>query len=237
MMTGFFTIAKRFSTATRRAAPYNEVMDDQLSVRRDHIIDQLSAGYAEDRLEVEELERRVALAHSARSDGELQALVTDLAVTQPPELLALVPARQLKVTLGSVRRAGPWAAPGQLATRVVCGSLVLDLREAKLVSNVTTIDVHVTMGHVEIIVPPDVTVDVDARSFLSNVEDRTEPRTTGGRLVRITGSVKLGNLEVETLRLGETRRDVWRRRRWERRARRRMMRHAYRHGLPFPFDA
>lgn len=205
-----------------------------LADRRDDVIHQLTAGFAGSYFEVDELERRLSLAHSAQSPRELDALVADLA----PAKAALVLARPLRVLFGSVERRGPWACPQHLAARVVCGNVVLDLREARLTSGTTTIDVNVTMGNVEVIVPPGMAVEIDATSTLGNIEQRTEagPLASLGPVVRITGRVKLGNLEVGMLHHGETFREARRRHRWERRSRRKMLRRAHRHGLPSPTD-
>jgi hypothetical protein len=138
---------------------------------------------------------------------------------------AIVPAVQrTRVVMSSVERTGPWVVPQQLAARVFWGNLLLDLREARLDPAGTTIDVDVTMGNVEVIVPPGVVVEVGASSFLGNIEERTERGGKAGPVVRIVGRVKLGNLELSTRRSGETRGDA-RRRRWaERRAARRWRR-------------
>ena len=149
--------------------------------------------------------------------------------------MALAPARPLRVILGSVERRGPWAVPQHLAARVVCGSVVLDLREARFEPGVTTIDVHVTLGNVEVIVPPGMSVEVEASSTLGSIEQRTEPtEQVSGPVVRITGRVKLGSLEIEMLRVGESHQEARRRHRWERRTWRRRSRHG--HGLPAPSD-
>jgi hypothetical protein len=196
--------------------------DALLTDRRDHVIDRLSSGFANGQFEVAELERRMALVHVAQTPAELDALVTDLT---PTTATALVQAQRIRLVMSSSERTGPWTVPAQLAARVVCGNLRLDLREARLAPAGTTIDVHITMGHVEVIVPPGIDVEVDVSSFLGNVEQRTEREraaiAAGHRpLVRIVGRVKLGNLELSTMRLGETWRDARRRRRAERRAHR-----------------
>lgn len=184
---------------------------------RDRVIAQLTTDFAADRFDVDELDRRVALAHAAESPGALEALVT-------PTTTALVPAKQLRVVFGSLERVGPWQVPSQLAARVVCGNLVLDLREAQLPPGGVTIDVHVTMGNIEILVPPGVAMDLDATPVLGSIEDRTETRGATAYLVRVTGRVRLGNVEVSTRLRGESRREArWRRRRdrWARRHARR----------------
>jgi hypothetical protein len=180
---------------------------------RDAIIDRLSTDYANGAFEIDELERKLALVHTAQTPAELEALVPEARTT------ALVASQRLRVVMGSIERTGPWAVPQHLSARVLWGNLLVDLRTARLAPG-TTIEVDVTMGNVEVLVPPGVDVEVDASSFMGNVEDHTERSYSTGNVVRIVGRVKLGNLEVSTRRPGETRRDARRRRRADRRARR-----------------
>lgn len=199
IVSGFFTIATDFSTATRAPSPYNRSMTDS----NERAIDDFASG----RIEIEELERRLELV-------PLESNVT-----------AIVPAVQrTRVVLGSVERTGPWSVPQQLKARVLWGNLLLDLREARLDPAGTTIEVDVTMGNALVIVPPGIVVEVGASSFLGNIEERTERSTAAGPVVRIEGRVKLGNLELTTRRPGESRRDAARRKRAERRAYRRWRR-------------
>lgn len=186
-------------------------------IDRERTVESLSASYAQGALELEDLERRLALVHTANSAAELDALVTDIA----PSTTALVPAKRIRVVFGSIERTGPWVVPQQLKARVFAGNLELDLREASLGKGVTTIEVDVTFGNVEVIVPLGVQVDVDASSVLSAVDERTERATSvPSSVVRIVGRVRLGHLEVSTRLRGESHRDARRRRRAERRWRR-----------------
>lgn len=202
-----------------------------LTERRDQISERLATGFAHGLFEVDELERRLAVLQTAQSSAELDALTTDLI---PVTSTALVPAKRMRVVFGSVERVGPWVVPRELAARVAMGNLLLDLREARLAPGVTTIEVNVTMGNLEVVVPPGMAVEVDVSSVMGNVEQRTdhvssETPTT----VRIVGRVTLGNLELMTLRAGETQRDAKWRRRQERREERRFRRHAHRRS---PFE-
>ena len=208
------------------------VSDEQ----RERVIEQLQAGFAGDLYEVDELERRLVLAQSAESPAALDALVRDLGTTAlTPTSTALVETKRVRVVFGSIDRRGPWQMPRRLTARVVCGNLVLDLRDAQIAPGTSEIEVNVTMGNIDILLPPDVEVDVGASSVLGHVEDRSE-HGNAARVIRVVGRVKLGNLEVTTLRRGESKWEGHRRRRWERRARRRAMRHAYRHPLPPPYE-
>jgi hypothetical protein len=111
-------------------------------------------------------------------------LIDDLLQEPPPAL---------RIVMGSTERSLAYV-PEQLAARVLLGNLVLDLRGAQLAPE-TTLEVHVTMGNLEVMVPPGVEVDVKATAFLGNIEEHTE-RRAGGPIVRVIGRVKLGNLEV-----------------------------------------
>jgi hypothetical protein len=218
------------------ARGYNKSMTTALiDEHRERVIEQLQAGFAGDLYEVDELERRLVLAQAAESPAALDALVTDLgtASASTTSSTALVETKRVRVVLGSIERRGPWELPRRLTARVALGNLTLDLRDARIAPGTSEIEVHVTMGNIEIFVPPGVAVDVGASSFLGNVEDRCEPGGSA-RVIRVVGRVKLGNLEVTTLRSGESRWEGHRRRRWERRAQRRAMRHAFRHRLPPP---
>jgi hypothetical protein len=224
---GFFTIATDFSTPRVGPSLYNQAMNQGTLDRRELVIDRLTSEYANGLFEVEELERRLALVEAAQTPAELDALVTDLV---PVPTTALVPAQRLRVVMGSIERTGTWAVPQQLTARVVMGNLLLDLREARL-GAATTLEVDITMGNLEIIVPPGVEVEVSASSLLGNIDERTERGASTGPILRVVGRVKLGNLELATMRRGETRRDARRRRRAERRAHRR-----WRRALPSLLD-
>jgi hypothetical protein len=201
--------------------------------RREQVIARLSQCFAEDVLEVEELERRMDLAYAAKTIAELDALVADLA---PSSSTALVPAglvavddptraeaKKLRVVFGNLERKNHWVVPKELRLRVWFGNAELDFREASLQAGVTTIEVGVSFGNLEIVLPPGLAIDVDVSSIAGNVEERHRvPRELdpGRPMLRITGAVRFGNLEISTRLPGETERDARRRERGERKRRR-----------------
>lgn len=123
---------------------------------------------------------------------------------------------QLRATMSSIERRGRWVVPRELAISVMWGNAHVDLREAVLPPEGATIDVRVVMGNLEIVVPPELAVEVAIQAIAGNVEDRRTPapptqepsadpyRTAPARpRVRIVGLVKLGNCEVFELAHGE----------------------------------
>jgi len=114
---------------------------------------------------------------------------------------------QLRVVMGSIERRGPWEVPQELAIRVLFGNAELDLRDAVLQPGTTTFTVQVSMGNLELIVPPDLAVELDMESVTGNVTDWRKPGALGTeRKLRITGRVKAGNCEVIALAPGQTKR-------------------------------
>ncbi|HEX2689461.1 MAG TPA: DUF1707 domain-containing protein [Kofleriaceae bacterium] len=213
-------------------------MPDSLLALRDHrerVISRLSESYAEDVFDVDELERRLDLAHGARSLAELDQLIADLA---PPAATSIVLARsaapvvpavaddpnrvdtkKLRVILSSVERRGRWSVPRALDLRVLWGNAELDFRDASLGPGVTTIHVRVFMGNFEIVLPPNLAIDVGVSSFAGSVTERhrVPPDVDPARpLLRIVGTVRFGNLEIVTRLPGETERDAYRREKRER---------------------
>jgi len=207
------------------------------------VISRLSDGYARDLYDVDELERRLDLAHSARSVADLDALISDLG-DAPATSTALVPAgptaiddparadtKKLRVILSAVERRGRWSVPRKLDLRVLWGNAELDFRDASLGPGVTTIDVRVFMGNFEVVLPPNLGIDVDVSSFAGAVTERhrVPPDADPARpLIRIIGSVRFGNLEITTRLPGESARDAYRRERREKK----QLREAHKKALP-----
>jgi Cell wall-active antibiotics response 4TMS YvqF len=200
--------------------------------RREQVITRLSEAYAQDLFDVDELERRLDLAHGTASVAELDALLADLGPAAAPGETALVlagptaiddPAREatkkLRVIMSSVERRGRWSVPKVLDLRVLWGNAELDFRDASLGPGVTTIHVRVFMGNFEIVLPPNLAIDVDVSSFAGSVTERhrVPPEADPARpLIRIVGTVRFGNLEITTRLPNETARDADKRERRER---------------------
>ena len=198
--------------------------------RREQVILRLSEAYADDVFDVDELERRLDLAHGARGVAELDALVADLAPATTTTALVLAgptaiddpqraDTKRLRVIMSSVERRGRWSVPSTLHLRVLWGNAELDFRDASIGAGVTTIHVRVFMGNFEVVLPPNLAIDVDVSSFAGSVTERhrVPPDDDPARpVIRIVGSVMFGNLEITTRLPGETAREAHRREKRER---------------------
>src|SRR4051794_25219692 len=99
---------------------YTRAMPESLVAlrdRREQVILRLSEGYAEDVFDVDELERRLDLAHGPGSVAELEALAADLAPAAAATAMVLAgptaiddpsraDAKKLRVIMSSIERRG-----------------------------------------------------------------------------------------------------------------------------------
>lgn len=206
---------------------------------RQRVIDLLTESYAQDTIELEEFERRVELVEQATEAEQLEALVSDLAPgalvapapTPEPTSQALVPtsnklvpagdvphSKSLVAIFGSVSKAHDWTVPRQLKVVSVFGGAELDLREARLGPGVTEIKVVTVFGGANILVPPDLSVEVDGVGVMGAFEHhgpvKSVPRSPLCS-VRISGLAVMGGVEVEERYPGESKRQARQRKRRE----------------------
>jgi len=209
--------------------------------RREEVIALLTEQFSRDAFDVEELERRLDLAHRASDIVALDALVADLvpagdgddaaaapttalatrAEPSAAELDAWPARRRLFAIFGGFEKKGAWTCPRRLWVVTVCGGATLDFRQADLAPGVSELRITTVMGGVEIIVPPHLAVECDASAILGGFEHiERAPRTPdpGRPVLRITGLAIMGGASIETRLPGESARDARRRARKERRA-------------------
>lgn len=174
--------------------------------QRDAVAQRLSEQFALDRMSLEELERRLDLVYQAKSPAELTALTADLPapVAMPsPSVRGSHGAitRSIRTVLGNVQRSGAMELPPRLEVRAVLGNVELDLRDASF-GPFTEIAIRSVLGNVEITLPMGVRVENDGDGYLGSFECHVAtgsmPMVGTAPVVRFTGRVVLGNVEVHS---------------------------------------
>ena len=79
------------------------------------------------------------------------------------------PDLQIRSILRSVARGGSWAPPADVAATTVMGEIRLDLRDAELLVDGTTIHARAIMGQIDIIVPREVELEIHGSVVLGEV--------------------------------------------------------------------
>jgi len=218
----------------------NKAQQGGLEALRQKAIDALCETFAQDQISVEEFERRVDEAHEAVSTAELRELLADIpvsakAVARRPEDRAVaarpdyVPDVHLKErdlmigVFGGGSRMGHWIPARKSLAIGLMGGVKLDYREVALPPGVTEVRAIAVMGGIEIIVPPDVVVDLSGLAIMGAFEQTAEqpPNLSHDTpILRVTGFAMMGGVEVKSRYAGESPREARKRRRALARSRR-----------------
>ena len=216
-----------------------------LAQTRKVTIDALCEHFANDVMSVEEFERRVDLAHKAKTVDDIKGLLADLPggnLPAPAGGAAQVPAprREFGVTsaahveeqefvvavLGGATRKGRWAPARTNYAVAIMGGTELDFREAQFGPGVTEVKVCAVWGGVEIIVPPGLNVECRGLAIMGgfdHMSDTVHPDDEAP-VLRISGVAVMGGVNVTERHPGETAREARRRRKLERKERRQLER-------------
>jgi hypothetical protein len=165
---------------------------------RENVVTLLGDALADGRLTMVEHDERVQHAYAARTLGELIPLTADL--LPPDQQPVRVDDRPLHVLFGSMRRAGRWVAPTRFPVTAMFGSVELDLREAILQRRHIVIDANIVCGHVRLLIPEGVRVDVTSRMIMSSrrLKIRTPPGEHTGPVIEIGGTAVMGSIQART---------------------------------------
>lgn len=205
--------------------------------RRKQVIDDLMEHFANDVLDLAEFERRLDVANSSRTLEELNGLLTDLptsgALMRSSKLTPArggsavvvssedVRAHSLMIAVcGGTARRGRWVPARRNTAIGVMGGVELDFRDAMLGPGVTEVNVFAMWGGVDIIVPPEMAVEVDGIAIMGGFENETDTvlnRDPDQPLLRVKGLVVMGGAGITVRLPGESARDAKKRKRLERR--------------------
>lgn len=116
---------------------------------RDRVVDTLRTAGGDGRLTAEELDARVERALSARTQGELAALVADLSVATATKDVLVV-----EQTGGKWTRAGRWTVPNRIEVRTKLCRVTFDFTDAVITSRTVRIDMDMQHGKLVIVGAP-----------------------------------------------------------------------------------
>jgi hypothetical protein len=182
---------------------------------RERVAQILHAALAEGRITVQELEERLDTVYQAKTLAELEPPVADLpevsagAVEQAPSRMPVADRRiggtpgstaSVAVMSGASRKGG-WVVPRQHNSFAFWGGVEIDLRDARFAERTSTITAVAIMGGIEIVVPPDVVVEVGGFGFMGafETEDRegaTGTPAPGAPVVRVNGFAFWGAVTI-----------------------------------------
>lgn len=203
-----------------------------LQAQRERTIAALCGHFANDRLTVEEFERRLDVANRAITAPALADLVADLPAVvpntppaAPSPTTVSAPSNHVRdqqtlvALMGGVERRGGWQPAQKTLLVAVMGGGVLDFREVRLPPGETEVTILAVMGGAEIIVPPGMAVDCNGIAIMGGFghAGNLPASNAAGPILRVNGFALMGGVDVQVRAIGETGQDAHRRLREERR--------------------
>lgn len=203
--------APAIPVATR---PFVPVARAPLPRLREEAAGALRRHFEESRIDLGDLDRRLAVVAKAETPEAVDAALVGLpAVPAPapapalpapvptpgPELPAPAAAPAVVAVFSNVSRKGAWELGGTRKVVAVMGSATLDLRDVDLPPGCTELVCVAVMGSIEIVVSPNLFVDMGGVGVLGNFESRglVATRPDPDRpWIRVKGSAVMGSVEV-----------------------------------------
>jgi Domain of unknown function (DUF1707) len=175
---------------------------------RDQVVEVLRVAAGDGRLTAEELDDRVGAALTARTYGELAALVSDLpAGSDPPPEARPKDVARIECHMGSARRDGPWMVPRRLELRISHGSVRLDFTEAVTTWPSLQIDVDIRSGSLTLVTRPGILVstdDLQIRAASVNVRAPWGPDVPVSFRIDVSGTADASSIKARPARLRRT---------------------------------
>ncbi|MDG4767563.1 DUF1707 domain-containing protein [Solwaraspora sp. WMMD406] len=194
---------------------------------REQVVELLGQATTEGRLTLDEYADRATEAHQAKTRGELARLTADLPLTHPDPAGGALPAvspapllsplstrgagrtpvpssasepastERMVAIFGDEIRKGHWLVPERVEARAIFGDCKIELQDAQLQHQVTTIEATAIFGAVTVYVPEGVDVRMSGTAAFGEkkIKLKTPPRP-GAPVVQVVCNVIFGTVTV-----------------------------------------
>jgi hypothetical protein len=173
---------------------------------REAVVERLRIAAGDGRIDLEELEERLSLAYSARTHGQLRALMADLPVHPPsmpgpaafPEPETLV----LKTTSHILKQSGAWVVPRRIVAESTTGFITIDFRQASCAHSEVTVEAVTRTGRIRLILPDGWVARVDPSSTnTSHISNKAvQEADPDAPTVVVTGHPVFGYIKIKRRR-------------------------------------
>ncbi|WP_051425915.1 DUF1707 SHOCT-like domain-containing protein [Jiangella gansuensis] len=164
---------------------------------RESVAERVRAAASDGRLGLDELDERLGAALAARTHGELSAVVADLGDDDTSAPVAKRDPEVISAQGSNVERVGRWVVPERLTVPVSMSSVVLDFMEATFTGRECHVTVDLSAASLNIVVPDDIAVEVNAEPSMSSVNLRRHDHPVSPRVVvRVDGELSASSMNV-----------------------------------------
>ncbi|GAA5021382.1 DUF1707 SHOCT-like domain-containing protein [Actinopolymorpha pittospori] len=159
---------------------------------RDAVIELLRVAAGEGRIDLAELDERLERAHAAKTYGELDGLVADLAgagrTAEEQHMVLRSPS--------GIRQAGRWTVPRRITAHAHSGGIRLDFSEAVCLHREVALEARADYGAIVLTVPRGWSVVVEEASTIRFKNQADAPADPGAPTLRIVAESPYSPIKI-----------------------------------------
>lgn len=177
-----------------------------IEYQRKKVLEQLEANFAHDIISVDEYERRVDIALNTsieadlvRISGDLQPLPEASGQKSSPERPPHHSRKDDLIVgiLSRIDRRRNWNPAKYNKILTLLGRVKLDFTQVRLPPGTTVVEFFCVMGHLDIIVPEGVRVDMIGLPVMGSINNLTDdPESTNCPVIKIRGLTLMGSIQA-----------------------------------------
>jgi hypothetical protein len=207
----------RFMTGTEQSSAPMSPADTARAADADReaVAEKLRIAAGEGRIDFEELDDRLGQAYSARTYGQLRALVADLPVqpaSMPQHDTLPEPARHdtlpepetlvLKTTAPNLKQSGQWAVPRRITAETTTGFITIDFTQATCAHREVAVEAVTRTGWIRMVLPDGWAARIGPSSTnTSHISNKAaEAADPGAPTVIVTGHPVSGYIKIKQRR-------------------------------------
>jgi hypothetical protein len=165
---------------------------------RQHVAGLLQKAVGRGLITLDEFTERTDRALTARTRGELNGVMVDLADVRQTEALPAEHPLLLQTGSGNVKQRGHWVVPRTIKAECGMGNITIDFTEASCPHHEVLLHASVTSGNITTIVPRGWQVVLaEATSGMGRVVNKaTDPPDPNQPVLRVHGRARMGNVKI-----------------------------------------
>jgi hypothetical protein len=165
---------------------------------RQHVADLLQKAVGRGLITLDEFAERTDRALTARTRGELNSVLVDLADIRPTDVPPAEAPLLLQTGSGNVKQRGHWVVPRTITADCGMGNITIDFTEASCPHHEVTVRATVTSGNITLIVPRGWQVVLaEATTRMGSVVNKaTDPPNPNLPVLRVHGKARMGNVKI-----------------------------------------
>jgi hypothetical protein len=172
---------------------------------REAVAERLRIAAGDGRIDLAELDERLAQAYAAKTYGQLEVLVADLPARSaaiPHDALPEPDTLVLKTTAPNIKQSGQWTVPQRITAESSTGFITIDFTRASCAHREVAVEAVTQMGWIRLLLPEGWAARISPSSTNTSHISNKAPETAdpGAPTIIVTGHPVSGYIRIKQRR-------------------------------------